>query len=131
MSDIFKKNCAVLAQWYGNECKGELHINTGFGWRTINTTDKIFNSDIVELRIKPSTILVNGVEVPEPVREPLTNGRQYFLADATEPSRVFRYVWSGSEDDNKWLDAGLIHLTAEAARLHAEAMIATSKKAQV
>ena len=41
-----------------------------------------------EYHREPDTININGVEVPEPVREPLERGDTYCLAEDPQPFRV-------------------------------------------
>lgn len=79
-----------------------------------------------EYRRKPKTILVNGIEVPEPVRKPLKESETYWLAVPTNPRRAFSTVWINNEDDEYFLRSGLVHLTKEAAVLHVEAMLKPS-----
>lgn len=77
-------------------------------------------------RRKPKTILVNGIEVPEPVRKPLKESEPYWLAVPTNRNRAVSIVWLDDKDDEYVLQCGLIHLTKEAAVLHAEAMLKPS-----
>jgi hypothetical protein len=129
-NDLFKRNCAVLAQWYAGECREVLQAKDPEacdGYVTVGS----YNGDALskwELRIKPRTITVNGIEVPEPVREPLNNGKEYWSVSFGAKSCVGRLTWAGDDFDLAFLDRGLIHMTAEAAQQHAEAMIAPSKQ---
>lgn len=77
-------------------------------------------------RRKPQTILVNGIEVPEPVRKPLKESESYWIAVPTNPRKALSTVWLDDEDDEYFLHSGLVHLTKEAAVLHAEAMLKPS-----
>lgn len=81
----------------------------------------------VSYRRKPKTILVNGIEVPEPVSKPLKESETYWLAVPTNRNRAVSIVWMDDKDDEYVLQCGLIHLTKEAAVLHAEAMLKPSK----
>ena len=74
-------------------------------------------------RIKPSTIMIGDMEVPEPCREPLELGETYFVASV---SRVFPDTWEEYETDRTWLKHGLIHTTKEAAELCRVALIKVS-----
>lgn len=84
--------------------------------------------EIIEYRRKPRTITINGHEVPEPVREPLEDGQGYFLLDITRGDFADKFFWTGGRIDKKWLEHGLIHLTEEAAKAHAEALLSFTKK---
>ena len=75
---------------------------------------------------EPKYIVVNGVNVPEPVREPLECGQEYWLA-GTSVGGPCVYHWDGSFSDRCWLPLGLIHLTREAAQAHIDAMLAPSR----
>lgn len=81
----------------------------------------------VSYRRKLQTISVNGIEVPEPVRKPLKESETYWLAVPTNRNRAVSIVWIDDKDDEYVLQCGLIHLTKEAAVLHAEAMLKPSK----
>lgn len=80
-----------------------------------------------EYRRKPKTILVNGIEVPEPVRKPLKYSETYWLAVPTNRNRAVSATWFGDDDDELFLRKGLVHLTKETAILHAEAMLKPSE----
>jgi hypothetical protein len=74
---------------------------------------------------EPKYIVVNGVNVPEPMRGGLEAGRVYWLAStAYDHSNV---VWAGCSRDLRWLSLGLIHLTREAAQAHIDAMLLPSR----
>ena len=80
-----------------------------------------------EYRRKPKTITVNGIEVPEPIREEPKVGEKYFLVDLASPTLVNDYPWSGHRYATEWLNKGLVHLTEEAAIAHAKALLAPSQ----
>ena len=84
-------------------------------------------------RAKPApkpTIIVNGIEVPEPVREGLETNAEYWLADPTlMPS--YKRRWDGFPVEIKWLNSGLIHQSKDAADAHAKAMLAPSMRGDV
>ena len=82
-----------------------------------------------EYRFKPAEskyIVVNGVNVPEPVRGELEDGQEFWLADVGDPARRFRW-YASSEQTARWLSLGLIHLTKEAAQAHIDAMLLPSR----
>lgn len=105
--------------WERWECKDAVE-----GWYSL--TDHPMWGLYLIYRRKPKTILVNGIEVPEPVRKPLKEAETYWLAVPTNPRRALQTVWSDDEDDKLFLSRGLVHLTKEAAVLHAEAMLKPS-----
>ena len=83
----------------------------------------------VVYRRKPRTIRINGFEVPEPVREPLEKGQWYWLAENTRSTPV-AYQWSNDKADYQWLDAGLLHMTEEAAQIHIDAMLSFTRRGE-
>ena len=125
-NDLFKRNCAVLAQWYAGECKEELQGNYHGDWILANT----LNPHDREYRIRPRTITVNGVEVPEPVRIAPNSGSQVWVADPYDECMCWSTNWEAVQCKTRARDRGLIHLTKEAAQQHAEAMLAPSKRAE-
>ena len=82
----------------------------------------------MEYRRKPRTITINGIEVPEPVREPLTLNQDYYAVRLEYPDGFLKPTWCHSVRDSRYLVAGLIHLTEEAARKHAEALLSFTKQ---
>lgn len=81
-------------------------------------------------RRKPKVILVNGFEVPEPMRTKPRLKEKYYLADVTTDFADvgIPMPWEDDVSDNRWLEAGLIHKTKEAALAHIQAMLAPSKQ---
>lgn len=85
----------------------------------------IFYTDF-EYRRKPRTININGIEVPEPMREKPEDGTKYYMPMCD--NEVDFSVWQNSMSDNRWLSWGVCHLTREAAELHAKALLSFTKK---
>lgn len=85
-------------------------------------------NDHFEYRRKPKTITVNGIEVPEPIRETPKIGDQYYLAYPVSSSEFVRYFWANVPEEKSWIEKGLLHFTKEAAIAHAQAMIAPSQR---
>lgn len=82
-----------------------------------------------EYRRKPRVIVINGIEVPEPMREKPERGTMYFtpyiitgFAFATDA------IFDDCTIDMDRLNAGLCHATREAADLHAKALLSFTKK---
>jgi hypothetical protein len=76
-----------------------------------------------EYRRKPRTININGFEVPKPVREPLQNGKRFYVADIFCQEKYWESTWRGYDLHLRALREGIIHLTREAAELHAKALL--------
>ena len=99
----------------------------------VDTPTPIFSEGVI-YRAKPApapTILVNGIEVPEPVRKALKKGQKYFISDVAAEKLRFPSCWDGDVLDLKCLNRGLIHLTEAAAVAHAKAMLAPSMRRAV
>ena len=75
---------------------------------------------------EPKYIVVNGVNVPEPVRLELEDAQLYWLA-STSDGRPRQYRWDSTFGERCWLSLGLIHLTKEAAQAHIDAMLLPSR----
>ena len=98
------------------------------GWFEVSTP--IWSSDNI-YRAKPApapTIIVNGIEVPEPVREELKIGQRYWAISLTCDGLVINALWSNDTIDLRRLTRGLIHLNEAAAVAHAKAMLAPSMR---
>lgn len=92
------ENCAIVRMSYGLGCFTERYLR----------------------EIK--TIIVNGFEVPAPVREPLKLGEDYFVPSVTCIDFIDCDSWDGYETDETFMSRGLIHRTKAAAAAHAKAM---------
>ena len=101
----FEVKCIHFNSWF--------EMPTGF-W---------FTDGGYDFRLKPKTININGFEVPEPVREPLPVGSEYFVADPSVSTYYIRYVWLDDRTDQTFLKRGIMHLTKEAAIQHAKALL--------
>ena len=75
-------------------------------------------------RRKPETIMVNGIEVPEPMVYPPKYGITYYLANPLSEFMYSQWQWTdSSSSDHMWLNRGLLHTTKEAAIKHGKAML--------
>jgi hypothetical protein len=77
-------------------------------------------------RIKPRTIRIGEIDVPEPVRVALNVGETYYIVQDSAETISMEFTWASDSVDNRLLSRGLIHLTREAAELHAKALITIS-----
>ena len=80
-------------------------------------------------RRKPRTIRIGEFDVPEPVREPLVWGQEYWVARVLDDGAV-KYTWHDDAVDSLWLADGLIHLTKEAAQIHIDALLSFTKRGE-
>ena len=81
----------------------------------------------VEYRVKQKTILVNGFEIPEPIREETGGSFRYFVPLINSPELFYQGYWDRDEDDYHMLEYGLLHHTKEAAIAHAKALLGIIK----
>jgi len=108
---------ALKAAKHGVECFGSSK------WFDANTPTWAPNS---VYRAKPAprpTIICNGVEVPEPVREALEQHQAYWFASPLTEMWFQRSEWTGDYMDKRLLARGLIHLSEADAASHAKAMV--------
>ena len=75
-----------------------------------------------QYRRKPRTHIVNGFEVPEPMREAPEYRSEYWIAHPTLSRWFGESSWTGDAMDRIWLERGLCHATKEAAIANAKAM---------
>ena len=78
----------------------------------------------------PKTIRIGEYDVPEPVREPLEDGKEYWITNFSLEELAYSFKWYGVKFDNRLLKNGLIHLTKEAAAIHAKALLSLTKAAK-
>ena len=75
---------------------------------------------------EPKYIIVNGIQVPEPVRKPLKARQSYWLADCAS-GKPCQLNWHDDSHTDAGLTRGLIHLTEQAAQAHIDAMLLPSR----
>ena len=78
----------------------------------------------------PKTIRIGEYDVPEPVHEPLENGTEYWITHFSLVGLVDYFKWYNDDFDKRALKNGLIHLTKEAAVIHAKALLSLTKAAE-
>ena len=78
----------------------------------------------------PKTIRIGEYDVPEPVREPLEDDKEYWGVDPMAEELAWKYKWDNASFCNKMFRRGLIHLTKEAAVIHAKALLSLTKAAE-
>ncbi len=87
--------------------------------------------DPEDYRVKPKTILINGFEVPEPVRTPLKQGQEFWVAFPHAEGSLINWCWDGGDTDIRWLKRGLVHLTEESAKRHCDALLSFTERSNV
>ena len=109
----------------------EVRRNKSAVWEAIYAPMPFY--DNMEYRLKhepPKTIRIGEYDVPEPVREPLEDDKEYWGVDPTATELAWSYKWNNAGFCNLMLRRGLIHLTKEAAVIHAKALLSLTEAAE-
>ena len=109
----------------------EVRRNKSAVWEAIYVPMPFY--DNMEYRLKPKppkTIRIGEYDVPEPVREPLEDDKEYWGVDPMAEELAWNYKWHNAAFCNLRLRRGLIHLTKEAAVIHAKALLSLTKAAE-
>ena len=109
----------------------ELRQNDSCVWEAIHLPVRFYSH--MEYRLKPEppkTIRIGEYDVPEPVREPLEKDTKYWIASFPLAELADSLKWYSDKFDNRMLKNGLIHLTKEAAVIHAKALLSLTKAAE-
>ena len=81
-----------------------------------------------EYRIKPRTIKIGDIEVPEPMREVPEIGADVWYIAVHQREVAVSTEWNGSGWQHTMLERGLVHKSQLNAEAHAEAIIAQTAK---
>lgn len=84
--------------------------------------------ECVVYRRKPKCILINGIEVPEPMREAPELGTPYWIVDLNDESSASPLCWIDDKFARECLQRGICHLTEKAAVLHTTAILSFTAK---
>lgn len=76
-------------------------------------------------RIKPRTVMCNGVEVPAPESVAPASGARYYMVEVDSEEYFNELGWDGTTVENTWLARGLIYLDKDACIARAKAMLLT------
>ncbi|ASD50564.1 hypothetical protein FDI24_gp030 [Acidovorax phage ACP17] len=79
--------------------------------------------DARSLRVKPPTILVNGIEVSRPEVVPLEVGEEYFVPMPANLEWRASMTWRDTDTDRNLLRRRLVHRLPSDAVQHAQAMV--------
>lgn len=96
-------------------------------WTTFIQSDQFEDVEGIEYRRKPRVILINGIEVPEPMRERPEEGTYYWHPLIASASASCRNMWSNDDWHIVRFENGMCHSTREAAELHAKALLSFTK----
>lgn len=76
----------------------------------------------------PKTLLINGHDVPEPMREKPEIGTEYWYVDAKLDNGASSFYWDNGRIDNLLLSHGICHLTRDNCIAHAKALFSFSEE---
>lgn len=86
--------------------------------------DACFRGDLAyEYRIKPRTIKIGDIDVPEPMRTPPVGGQEVFSPMPASSDMCWSWPWCGSEADFSAMNRGVIHKDKDSAIAHSLAII--------
>ena len=94
-------------------------------WRQL-LCHPFWDSD-TEYRRKPMTININGHEVPKAYRGVMRRSQFYPIPNLENSDHYTELNWLEDSRDQTAMERGLVHLTKEAARKHAEALLSFTK----
>lgn len=90
-------------------------------WFGCNEHPKFYTN--LEYRRKPRMCTLAGMEYPEPVKEPLKEGEEYWLVSIAQPKSPALHKWESASADLEWLKLRRIQRTREGAIAQGLAMI--------
>lgn len=81
-----------------------------------------------DLMMEEEYININGHGVSKPMTDKLKIGKEYFIASLSSSNLYQCFKWTNETMDNRWLKRNIIHLTKEAARKHADALLSCMRE---
>ncbi len=96
-------------------------------WKSLQETNPRWDLETQYRRI-PRTIRIGEFDVPEPLRTAPEPGQHFYVTTILHPKqRAEGLSWRGNDTQQHWLRAGVLHLTSEAAELHARALLSLTQ----
>lgn len=118
-----KEVLLALANETATEHDIELTWGTKVVWFTLEQSPEYLFGDGAEFRRKPKTIKVNGVDVPEPLKEMPAYGTQYFTPYLFDEDLYCALTSCNDVYDKRAFERGLMHLSRENAIAHSKAIL--------
>ena len=94
------------------------------GWRTFKKGNPKWNPNVA-YRFKRETVVVNGVEVPRPLKYSEVGSGTFYLVDPVgfgDPAYEIRVDFCLKEHIKRWTERGLVHSTEANAKEYAAAL---------
>lgn len=95
------------------------------GWRPLK--DNPSWDYTLEYRRKVKTIRIGAYDVPEPLRVAPEIGEGYYYVDCCSFPNFRHSIFAEDDFDYRIFIQGMMHLTEEAAELHAKALVSLTK----
>lgn len=98
-------------------------------WKPLNEHEihiGVLTNGLFMFRLAQEMITVGDVSFPKPESRAPEIGDMYYIPRLNASTFRNQYHWDGSEADQSFLKAGLVHLTKENAIAHAKALIKLS-----
>lgn len=94
-------------------------------WQTATDLSQVYDcmKHGYEVRIKPKTITIGGIEIPQPEKTAPENGVEYFVPSFATDLLYFTNYWYDYPVDRQLLDRGVVHLDRESAIAHTKALL--------
>lgn len=80
-------------------------------------------SDGYVFELEPETMTINGHEVPEPIREELARGTEFFIPSPMSIGKYASVFWDSSSICKIAIQRGIAHWNKEAAIAHSNALL--------
>jgi hypothetical protein len=109
----------VLRSYYEDDAEVEDSLD---GDEYIPFSNGVFNIEHL-YRVKQATHLINGIEVPAPMRKSLNQNQPYFVTDIYQKRLYSEFTWNERSFDKGLLGKGLVHLSKESAIANAKAIL--------
>ena len=110
-------HAAILRAIADGETDFEVELKHGFEKCPVgNVLTFIKNMSVPpeQIRIKPKTRMINGIEVPEPYFGPMEVGQIYYIPYVIEPDNTpLKLEWENDATDERYKQSGYVHLSEE------------------
>lgn len=94
-------------------------------WKTARDLSEVYDSmkHDYEIRVKPKTITIGGIEIQQPEKTAPENGVEYFVPSFATDALYVSNEWYDDHVDRQRLDRGVVHLDRESAIAHTKALL--------
>ena len=125
MAERHKWADVIMAMLAGDSIEYENERNKEWKEPTDKSVNPISQSHW-NWRIKPRTIMIGDMEVPEPIKEPPELETVLYVPRTDDDYFFYEFFFRGLAHQYNRIDMGMCHLSEEAAITHAKALIKIS-----